>query len=145
MLNNCNNCNNNVVVNIDEFIAQFPEFNDDVYNSLIPVYLKRALTFCSACNFGRLKNYKRILAIYLLTAHLLTLSNQTNNNGNSGQGGIVGSASVGDVSISYVQIPNLDKFDYWLSLTPYGLQLIALLEILSSVPFYIGGSYERVL
>lgn len=140
---NCNNNLNRVEVTQEGFLTQFPEFNTESYLELIPVYLERAQVYCTTVNFGRLKNDKRILAIYLLTAHLLTLANQAKN-GASGQGGLVASASVGSVSVSYVQIPNLNQFDYWLSLSPYGMQLLTLLDILSSVPFYIGGSYERV-
>lgn len=132
-----------VVVSLAEFYSEYPEFNTDEYKEICPVAFRQAKTIITIRNKGRLVDEQRVMAIYLLTAHLsmLIYKNQT---GQAGQGGMVASAAVGSVNVSYVQIPNLDMWSYWLAQTPYGLQLLALLETLTAVPFYVGGSLERV-
>lgn len=132
-----------ITVSIDEFYTYFPEFNTEEYEAIAVSALARAQVYVSLSNTGRLTDERRKLAIYLLTAHITTLMYKTQ----TGEGAVgqVASASVGEVSVSYVQIPTQeDEFEYWLGQTPYGLELLALLNVLSSVPFYYGGSYERV-
>ncbi len=134
-----------VTVSLSDFYAQFPIFNADTYSSICPLCFDRSQIYISSTykNSVRLVGDKRALAIYLLTAHMsfLTLNNQNN----TGQLGQIGSASVDGVSIGYVQLPtSTDAFSYWLTLSPYGLELLALLETLTAVPFYVGGSLERV-
>ena len=137
-----------VVVSLQEFYKEYPEFNKDEYKNICPFAFRQTKNFISVKNCYRLKDEQRKAAIYLMTAHLsvLTLKNQSGAAGAGGAGaGIVTSASVGEVSVSYQQIPtNNDMFDFWLATTPYGQELLALLDMLSSVPFYIGGSLERV-
>lgn len=137
--------NNVVIVSLAEFYAEYPEFNTDDYKTICPQAFRRAKCYLGIENKGRLKDCKRVNAIYLLTAHLSALiyKNQTGQSGGVGAG-MVASAAVGEVNVSYVQIPTLDMWSYWLALTPYGLELLALFEELTSVPFYIGGSFERV-
>lgn len=133
-----------VTVTLEEFYTLYPEFNIEEYENICPIAFRQAQTWFSINNSCRLKDDKRVLAIYLMTAHLSLLSYRAQTGQSTGGGGgSVASASVGEVSISYVQIPNLDNWSYWLSLTPYGLELLALLETLA-FPFYIGGSFERV-
>ncbi len=136
---------NIVIVSLAEFYTEYPEFNTEEYKNICPQCFRRAKCAIKIQNKGRLRDCDRVNAIYLLTAHLslLTYKNQTGQSGGMGAG-MVASAAVGEVNISYVQIPNLDMWSYWLALTPYGLDLLALLERLTSVPFYIGGSLERV-
>ena len=132
-----------ITVSIDEFYTYFPEFNTDDYTTIVTAALARAQVYIYLKNRGRLKDDKRKLAVYLMTAHLTALMYKTQSG--EGTAGQVASASVGEVSVSYVQIPaSDDEFEYWLGLTPYGLELLALLNTLTSVPFYIGGSCERV-
>lgn len=137
----------NVIVSLDEFYREYCEFDTDEYKNICPYCFRTAKNRIKIKNCGRLRNENRVNAIYLLTAHLsmLTYKNRAGH-GTGGQGGQVASASVGEVSVSYVQIPaQNDTFSYWLGLTPYGLELLALYDTLTSVPFYIGGSFERVL
>lgn len=139
---------NTVTVSLTEFYAEYPEFNTDQYKDICPVALRQSKNFISLKNCGRLKDEQRKSAIYLMTAHLSVLSLRNRSGAASGSGaaaGIVASAAVGEVNISYQQIPADDNmFDYWLATTPYGLELLAMLEMLSTIPFYVGGSLERV-
>lgn len=132
-----------VIVSIDSFYKQFPQFYNEEYQNICPNCLQRALTYISDINCGLLRGCKREKAIYLLTAHLTQLTYQAQNNQQSGAG-MVASATVDGVSVSYVQIPNMNQFDYWLNLTPYGAELLFLLNTLTAVPTYHGGSFERV-
>jgi hypothetical protein len=79
-------------------------------------------------------------AVYLMTAHLMALSDIIAA-GNTP--GLVTSAAEGAVSISMTPPPVNTQFKWWLSLTPYGQQLLALLEVQSAGGSYIGGSAER--
>ena len=136
---------NDISVDIDTFYTYFPEFNTDDYAVIAPAALYRAKVYISLHNWGRLKDDKRELALYLMTAHLATLMYKNGTGDTSSTSGRVASAAVGEVNVSYEAIPTADdEFEYWLSLTPYGLELLALLSVLTSAPFYIGGSYERV-
>ena len=140
----------NVLVTLAEFYEEYPEFNTDEYKNICPIAFRRAKVYISIKNSCSLKDERRKQAIYLLTAHFSVLmfrniSGQTNGGGTSSSGGgLVASASVGEVSISYQQISSGDMTDYWLSSTPYGMELLALFEALNSIPRYIGGSLERV-
>lgn len=134
-----------ITVTIDEFYTYFPEFNTDDYTTVATAALTRAQVYITLKNCGRLKDDKRKLAIYLLTAHLTTLMYKNAQGDTASANGRVASASVGEVSVSYETLPtSSDDFDYWLSLTPYGLELLALLNTITAIPYYFGGSYERV-
>lgn len=136
---------NVVKVSLQEFYEEYPEFDTDEYKNICPFCFRTAKIQIKIKNCGRLRDENRINAIYLLTAHLSLLTSKNRSGQSGGMGsGQVASATVGEVSVSYVQIPGLDSWSYWLTLTPYGLQLLALLEALTAVPFYIGGSLVRV-
>lgn len=134
-----------VIVSLDEFYREYPEFNTEAYQNICPICFRRAKCRIGIKNTCFLKDCKRIEIIYLLTAHLSVLSLRAQSGQGGAQGsGQVASASVGEVSVSYVQIPGLDSWSYWLSSTPYGLELLALLDSLSAMGFYFGGTLERV-
>lgn len=62
--------------------------------------------------------------VYLATAHQLYLTQ----NPSLASQGKVSSATEGSVSASFAQPPYKNWLDYWLSLSPYGLELLALLS-----------------
>lgn len=78
--------------------------------------------------------------LMLMTAHLLTLSQQQAAGGITGQ---VTSATVDKVSVTIAAPPGTDAWSYWLGMTPYGLQLRALLKRCSAGGMYVGGLPER--
>lgn len=133
-----------ITVTIQGFYTQFPQFNTQQYADICPQALERATTYISTLNQGRLKDNKRVYAIYLLTAHLSQLTFQQRQEQAGQGGGMVASSSVDGVSVSFVQVPNMDQWSYWLNLTPYGAELLFLLNTLTAVPTYYGGSFERV-
>ncbi len=79
------------------------------------------------------------LALNLMTAHLA----QSFTLIGAGQvPGVVTSATEGSVSVSMEPPPAKSAWAYWLSTTPYGLQLWALLQTLTVGGFTIGGLPE---
>lgn len=130
----------NINVNEDDFKKSFPEFSE-VEN--IEFYIMRAQCYVSPNNYGILSDEKRKLAIYLFTAHLLTL--QKNIAEGQTAVGLTASASIDRVSVSMVPPPSFGAFEYWLNQTQYGAELLALLEIEFSTPLLLGGSFIRTL
>jgi len=129
-----------VTVTTADFKLKFPEFTSTTFD--INVYLQRAQCFITTYNFGYLVDDKRVLAIYLLTAHLLTIQGAIASGDTTGL--IQASASIDKVSVSNVPPPT-DENSYWFFLTPYGQQLLELFEFNCPIPMYFGGSYVRVL
>lgn len=129
--------------NYQQFLSIYPQFNTDTFSDISEFYFND--TYGWAVDEWEIKTFKSRInsAIYLMTAHRLIL-NKNAQTGQNGQGGKVASASVGEVSVSYESIPSMDKFSYWLSLSPYGLELLALLETLTATPKYYGGGFNRV-
>lgn len=122
----------------EAFIGVFPEFqntdNIDIMISRAINYFERYTCFCE-----KDKQY----IVFLITAHLL---NQQNNilNGDA-SGGVQQSASIDKISVSNAPAPYSDSFDYWLSQSVYGQELLAFLDYSTITPRYIGGSFTRVL
>ena len=81
------------------------------------------------------------LALNLLTGHLT----QTAALLAAGQSTVapVTGATQGSVSVSMQPPPATSGWQYWLSTTPYGIQLWALLSLAGAGGFLIGGSLER--
>ena len=82
-------------------------------------------------------------ALMLMVAHLISLNEKSASESSGGNSGIVTSASEGSVSVSFSAPPTQNGWEFWLSSTPYGLQLWALLQQMSSGGRYIGGLPER--
>ena len=138
------------------FIAQFPEFapkpsadNDgncccpiiEPINPIIETMITRALNYFSP--FSVLCGERKQYAVFLLTAHFLTLQNNINDSETSG--GLQTGASIDKVSVTVAPPPFSDGFEYFMNQTVYGQQLLAFLNNLSAVPNLIGGSFQRVL
>lgn len=81
-------------------------------------------------------------AINLMTAHLITLSNQIATGKYKPGGDIVTSATIDKITVSLLPPPVKSQWSWWLSLTPYGAQLLALLTLKSAGGFYVGGQPE---
>lgn len=121
------------------FRAQFPQFqNTSTFpDSTLQVYFATAGLYInnqaggSYC--GGLTTAQKIQALYLMTAHLaalsvLILSGQTP--------GILTGATIDKISVTIEPPPAPNQWQYWLQTTPYGQQLLALLQVAS-----VGGLY----
>ena len=78
----------------------------------------------------------------LMTAHLVQLADKAAKQAQS-VGGAVQSASEGSVSVSFATPPTKSGWQFWLSGTPYGVQLWALLSSASAGGMFVGGLPER--
>lgn len=91
-------------------------------------------------NFGVIQGDRREYAIQLMLAHLIFLQNL---NASGQVPGLMQSATVDKVSVALTPPPLKNEFQWWLSLSPYGQQLFAMLQISSVGGFYIGGRNGR--
>ena len=125
-------------LNQEIFISQFPEFKDSEY---IELMIDRATNYvelyCIDC-----KNKVQFI-IFLLAAHLLTIQKGIMSGNTSGL--IEANAHIDRISVSAMPAPTSSTFDYWLSSTPYGMQLLAFFNLKFATPQYHGGSFVRVL
>lgn len=87
-------------------------------------------------------NTPQQLAINLMTAHLIFISGLIANGKASPGGGIVSSATIDKITVSTVPPPVKSQWQWWLSQSPYGANLLALLSLKSTGGFYIGGRPE---
>lgn len=122
-----------------EFRARFPEFASvtEYADNALSQTFESATAFVSDragfCYYGGMTVAQRTQALYLMTAHLLALG------GNIAQGntpGLVQAATVDKVSVTLTPPPVKNQFQWWMSLTPYGQQLLALLQVASVGGFY---------
>jgi hypothetical protein len=84
----------------------------------------------------------RAFALMAMLAHLLCIQDQVNS-GN--QVRVITSASEGDVSVSLAEPPSGSNFSYWLNASPYGSQILGLLEVNFAGGDYIGGTERMML
>ena len=127
--------------NVTQFRLEFPEFaSATTYPTpTLQQYWNTAILYISNQNAGVMQGDSRQYALDLMTAHLtklsgLILAGQTPQ--------IINSSTVGSVSVSLTPPPFKTSWTWWLSTTPYGLQLIALLEVNSVGGGYYGGLPE---
>jgi hypothetical protein len=130
-----------VIFNPVTFREQFPAFQctPPISDAVLQGYFDMATAYISNRNCG---NYRYIggmniaqktQALYLMTAHLGTIARsiQTNN-----VVGVLTQASIDKVAVSLEPPPSANQWQYWLNSTPYGQQLLALLQVLSVGGFY---------
>jgi hypothetical protein len=89
--------------------------------------------------FCALSGQARYWGLNLMTAHLTALSVIIA----GGQvPGLVQTATIDKVNVSLTPPPLKTQYQWWLSLTPYGQQLFALLQVSSVGGYWIGGLPE---
>lgn len=98
-----------------------------------------ATSYISDVDYGWIQGARRTLALNLMTAHLTALGAQLA----SGQTpGMMQSSTIDKISITMTPPPVPDQFQFWLGLTGYGQQLLALLQANSAGGIYVGGRCE---
>lgn len=131
-----------IVFDPAKFREQFPEFisNSCYPETMLQMYWDLATCYVSDEDYGCLSGSCRESALCLMTAHLTKIGKDTS----SGEDpSFITSATVDKISVSTQPPPQKDQYQWWLSLTSYGQQLLALLKAKSAGGFYIGGSQER--
>lgn len=134
-----------VTVTIQEFRQRYPEFADkDKYaNASLEDTLDLASCYISLRDYGSLRGNCRKRAFYLMMAHLQTIKDMLKKG--KTQVVVTSSASIDKVSVTLAMPPINSQAQWWFNISTYGSQLWAMLEIKASAPFYIGGSFQRLL
>ncbi len=127
------------------FRALFPQFADPVKwpDAALSIQFGAATGYVSADTYGDMPTPVRTNALYLMTAHLLALGVIIAQNNYSGQVGVVQGAVVDHVQITLTPPPVKSQWQWWLNTTPYGAQLLGLLEAQAAGGFFVGGLPER--
>lgn len=125
-----------------QFRAAFPAFaNQAIYPAVtLQGYYCAAQSFVQNTKYGWLGCCGTPQALNLLTAHFATLAAQI------AQGmtpGIETQASIDKISVSVMEPPIKNMWQYWLAQTPYGQQLLALLQSKTVGGFYAAGGPGR--
>lgn len=131
-----------VILTVDDFRQSMPQFSDEtIYpDDMVDLSIDRARHYI---NGGKFPCNWRGYAYKLMTAHLLTISTKVMS-GDSSANGRITSTSIDKISVSLDVPQTKDELDYWLSLTPYGLELLALLNAKAPAGIYSGGKCYRV-
>jgi hypothetical protein len=128
-----------IAYNDTSFRSLFPALaNSDQYGSALPqTYWTVATAYISdrngGCYTGGLTLAQQTLALNLMTAHLVALTNLVST-GNTP--GVTTAASIDKISVTLEPPPASNNWQYWLNQTPYGQQLLALLQVASVGGFY---------
>lgn len=138
-----------ITVDLDTFLKYFPYFDNKVTEESLQSAYAGAGSFIST-NEGAIKLPLNLQTrgVYLATAHVLYLGL----NPDLVSQGKVASASEGSVSAGFVQPQYKNWLEYWLSLSPYGLELLAILSQVQPpmprrpkgfYPYYVGLNVQR--
>ena len=131
-----------ITLDTNTFRQMFPAFNNDANypDATLQLYFDMASNYVSDEDYGYLRGTSRTLALYLMLAHLLMIQDAITA-GNPLQ--VMNSASEGSVSIGLVAPPVKNNWQWWLSATAYGQQLLSLLSSIAVGGLYIGGDTVR--
>jgi hypothetical protein len=122
------------------FRLAFPAFSDEATfpDELLQGYWDAAITYISDVDYGWLQGAARYRALNLMTAHLAALGVMIA----AGQTpGLVSGSTVDKISVTLTPPPVKDQWQWWLSLTPYGQQLLALLGMHSVGGLFVGACF----
>lgn len=126
---------------VAQFRDQFPQFaNETTFpDEMLQQYWNAATCYVTPDDFCYLSGDCLQLALNLMTAHLAALSiliaaGKTPR--------LVQSATIDKVSVDFTPPPLKNQWQWWLSTTPYGMQLFALLQAKAVGGYYIGGLPE---
>jgi hypothetical protein len=109
------------------FIEQFPEFSDDLIypEARLQLFWNMATDYISKINCGAMNGDARRDALNMLVAHMAYMMFRIA----AGKAtGVVTGATIDKVSVQLLAPPVNSQFDFWLSQSPYGLMLLALLS-----------------
>lgn len=141
-----------VIVDYNTFIEYFPELYSTTETQVNNAY-QRSIIYINPTYLPQtLKNDLRVQAVYLATAHIIAM-NVKNLANNGSVAGIVNSAGQGSESVGLQAQPTKNMLDYNLGQTSYGLQLLAILELVmplfpekktKTYPYYNAGGINVI-
>lgn len=126
------------------FREAFPPFaNKNCYSDAqLQIWFDIASAYISVddCCCYMLSGTQRVLALNLLTAQMGQLFDMASKGETPA---VMRSATIDKVSVTVEPPPSNSAFQWWLGLTPYGQQLLALLVACTAGGIYLGGLPER--
>lgn len=125
------------------FRSGFPAFADPAAwpDDLLQAQFDAACLHISPRPGKRLAGAGLERVLHLMTAHLLYLLSAQNGAGAAGGvSAMVSGASVDKVSVTLTPPPLKSQWSWWLSLSPHGAALLALLKQKSAGGLYVGGA-----
>lgn len=127
---------------VTAFRASYPQFASTTTfpNLTLQAYYDTAGAYIANDNYGWLTEAQKGLALNLMTAHLAALSILI---AGGETPGLVTSATIDKVTVTLEPPPVKTQFQWWLGLTPYGQQLLAILQVASVGGWFVGGSGTR--
>lgn len=130
------------VLDIPQFRIDYPEFESPIKypDELLERTFSNSDCYIDNYNYGWLSGDCRYKALTLMTAHLLHLASFIPINQVPG---LMQGATIDKISVSLTPPPLPNQFQWWVALTPYGQQLLAMLQVKSVGGFYIGGLPEK--
>lgn len=129
-------------LDIASFRAQFPAFTNTP-DAALQLQWDAAVVYFGAYDGQLLYGDRLQRCLELLTAHLLQINVMLAAGGQTPTVGVLTSATIDKVTVSNMPPPVKSEWGYWLSTTPYGMQLLALLRVASAGGIYVGGRPER--
>jgi hypothetical protein len=130
------------IFDVTQFRIDYPQFSNSTTfpDVTLTSYWYQGFGIVSSRNYGYLEGLARFRALNLITAHLSAIS-AIIAAGRTPY--IMASATISSESISLDPPPKPDQFQWWLNTTPYGQQLLAMLQVKATGGIYIGGSPVR--
>ena len=126
--------------NVEAFRALYPAFAaTPPTDATLQAYWDAATCYISNKNCGSLRGNCRQQALNLMTAHLAALSVIIAAGQTPGQ---VQSSTIDKISVTLTPPVQDNQWQWWLGTTPYGQQLLALLQVRSAGGFFFGGRFE---
>lgn len=126
------------------FIAQCPAYSNIVTypEATLSAYWTSATNYMSDVgNFGIVQGSARQYGLNNMTAHLVFISGLVS----AGQvPGLMQNATIDKVTIALTPPPLKSQWQWWLSLSPYGQQLLAQLQGASVGGFFVSGPYGGI-
>ncbi len=126
-----------VLYNSALFRAQFPPYSDLLAfpDVLIQLYWNNAAAYMDfSC--ATIPSAQQTLAMNLMTAHLTFLNQVANSGQNTG---LMQGATIDKVSVQLTPPPEVNQWQWWLNQSPYGQQLLALLQVNTVGGWFVGG------
>lgn len=112
-----------ITVDLNQFMQWFPDLGEITQEQLDAAYAGAQSVISTHYGTIVLPKASQERGVYLATAHALYLQQ----NPQLVSQGAVASASEGSVSASFSRPQYKNWLDYWLSLSPYGVELLAIL------------------
>lgn len=128
--------------NWEVFRKVFPQYEDTTKypDELFETVWEQVVCMVSDASYGAILGDCRLMLLYGMLCHMLTLAQNGANKGK--QGGFISSSTIDKVSVTKAAPPGTTMFAWWLGQTPCGQQVMAMLELASVGGDYIGGSGE---